>query len=79
MCSHGMSLAHSFINVEMRFGAVALSAASGASVAISRLSARYVSAETLFFLDKGEQRSSSLKSFKVPVMVDFGKVFASAA
>jgi hypothetical protein len=63
----------------MRFGAVALSVTSSASVAISRLSARYVSIEILLFLERGEQRSNSRKSFKVPVMVDLGKVFTSAA
>jgi hypothetical protein len=68
-----------FKNAEMRFGAVALSAASKASVAISMLSARYVSTETLLFFERGEQRSNSRKSFEVPVMVDLGKVFASVA
>jgi hypothetical protein len=74
-----MNAAQSFKNAEMRFVAVALSAASNVSVAISRLSARYVSIETLLFLERGEQRSNSRKSFEVPVMVDLGKVFASAA
>jgi hypothetical protein len=69
-----MNAAHNLKNAEMRFEAVALSVTSSASEEASRLSARYVSAEILMLLEKGEQRSKILSSSRVPVTVDRGKL-----